>query len=387
MQFKPTISIWVSALSLAALVLTGCDKAAQQPQNRPPQKVEVITVKTQPYTLTRELPGRTIAYRVAEVRPQVDGIILKRLFKEGSDVKEGDQLYQIDPAIYQANVKSARANLASAQALEKRYRALVSTKAVSQQQYDDAKAALLAAQANLETAQVRLRYTKVLAPLSGHISRSLVTEGALVTAGQANALTNINQLDPIYVDITQPSKEILTLRDELASGLLEKVGDNAAKTTLYLEDGTTYQHEGRLEFSEVYVNESTGAVTLRAIFPNPDNKLLPGMFVRARLKEGVRPKAILIPQLAVTRNIKGEAVVMVVDKDNKVEQRVLDVSRVADYNQWLVNQGLQENDKVIVKGLQKVQQGSVVDPIEQSQATNVTKTPESNTQTIGNSGK
>ncbi|AZS51465.1 efflux RND transporter periplasmic adaptor subunit [Entomomonas moraniae] len=387
MQFKPTISIWVPVLSLAALILTGCDKGAQQPQNRSPQKVEVVTVKTQPYTLTRELPGRTIAYRVAEVRPQVDGIILKRLFKEGSDVKEGDQLYQIDPAIYQANVKSARANLASAQALEKRYRALVSTKAVSQQQYDDAKAALLAAQANLETAQVRLRYTKVLAPLSGHISRSLVTEGALVTAGQANALTNINQLDPIYVDITQPSKEILTLRDELASGQLEKDGENAAKTSLSLEDGTTYQHEGRLEFSEVYVNESTGAVTLRAIFPNPDNKLLPGMFVRASLKEGIRPKAILIPQVAVTRNIKGEPVVMVVGKDNKVEQRVLDVSRVADYNQWLVNKGLQENDRVIVKGLQKIQQGAVVDPIEQSQTTNVTKTPESGTQTIGNSGK
>lgn len=366
MQFKPTTSIWISVLSLTVLMLVGCDKSTQQPA-RAPQKVEVVTVKSQPYTLTRDLPGRTVAYRVAEVRPQVEGIILKRLFKEGGDVKEGDQLYEIDPAIYQANLQSALASVASAQALEKRYKLLVQTKAVSQQQYDDAKAALLQAQANLKTAKVRLQYTKVLAPLTGQISRSLVTEGALVTTGQASALTYINQLDPIYVDIVRPSKDILTMRKELAAGILEKVGENAAKTQLTLEDGTIYQHEGRLEFSEVYVNESTGSVTLRAIFPNPDKTLLPGMFVRASLKEGVKQNAILVPQLTVTRNIKGEAVVMVVNKENKVEQKVVEAARVADYNKWLINSGLEDGEKIVISGLQKIQPGMLVDPIEQSQ--------------------
>lgn len=388
MQLKPTLSIWIPALSLSTLLLIGCDKGSEQQQEQPPQKVEVVTVKAQPYTLTRDLPGRTVAYRVAEVRPQVDGIILKRLFKEGGEVKEGEQLYQIDPAIYQADVKSAQANLASAQALEKRYKSLVSSKAVSQQQYDDAKAALLQAQASLQTANVRLRYTKVLASISGRISRSLVTEGALVTTGQANPLTTINQLDPIYVDITQPSKDMLQLREELANGQLEKVGENAAKTVLILEDGSTYEHEGELEFSEVSVNESTGSVTLRAIFKNPDNKLLPGMFVHARLKEGVRQNAILVPQLGVTRNVKGEATAMIVNKENKVEQRILDVSRVANYNQWLVNKGLEENDRIIVKGLQKIQQGTKVEPIEQKASKqNDSSDAVGNEPTLGNSGK
>lgn len=368
MQLKPALSIWISALSLTAILLAGCDKGAQQPA-KGLQKVGVFTVKSQPYTLTRELPGRTVSFRIAEVRPQVDGIILKRLFKEGGDVKEGEQLYEIDPAIYKANVQSALASVASAQALEKRYRLLVQTKAVSQQQYDDAKAALLQAQANLTTARVRLQYTKVLAPLTGRISRSLVTEGALVTSGQATALTTINQLDPIYVDIVRPSKDILTMRQELENGVLEKVGENAAKTALKLEDGSTYAHDGRLEFSEVSVSESTGSVTLRAIFPNPDKTLLPGMFVQARLKEGVKQNAILVPQLSVTRNIKGQATAMVLDKDNKVEQRILDVVRVADYNKWLVNSGLQDGDRVIISGLQKIQVGMQVDPIEEAQTT------------------
>lgn len=385
MQLRPTLSIWVSLLTVSTLLLSGCGKNDQQSgHNQPPQKVEVVTVKAQPYTLTRDLPGRSSAFRVAEVRPQVEGIILKRLFTEGADVKEGEQLYQIDPAIYQADVKSAQASLASSQALEKRYKALVTTKAVSQQQYDDARAALLTAQANLQTAQVRLRYTKVLAPISGRISRSLVTEGALVTTGQANAMATINQLDPIYVDVTQPSKDILKLRQELASGQIEKAGENAAKATLILEDGTLYKHEGRLEFSEVSVNESTGSVTLRAIFPNPNHQLLPGMFVHARLNEGIRQNAILVPQLGVTRNVQGQAVTMVVTKDNKVEQRVLDVSRIADQNKWLVNKGLADGDKVIVKGLQKIQPGKQVDPIEQQQDTNK---PTSDSQNAGNAGK
>lgn len=377
MQLKPALSMWISVLSLTAVLLVGCDKAPQQ-QARGLQKVGIFTVKSQPYTLTRELPGRTVSFRVAEVRPQVDGIILKRLFKEGGEVKEGEPLYEIDPAIYKANVQSAWAAVVSAQALEKRYKQLVQTKAVSQQQYDDAKASLLQAQANLTTAKVKLQYTKVLAPLTGRISRSLVTEGALVTSGQASALTTINQLDPIYVDIVRPSKDILTMRQELAAGILEKVGENAAKTELKLEDGSSYAHAGRLEFSEVSVNESTGSVTLRAIFPNPDKTLLPGMFVQASLKEGVKQDAILVPQLAVTRNIKGEATAMVLDKDNKVEQRVLQVAHVADYNKWLVNSGLKEGDRVIISGLQKIQPGMQVDPIEETKIQATTTTADGN---------
>lgn len=383
MQLKPTFTIWVSVFTFSTFLLGGCNKNDNQAgQQRPPQKVEVVTLKAQPYTLTRDLPGRTSAYRVAEVRPQVEGIILKRFFTEGADVTAGQQLYLIDPAIYKANVQSAEASLASARALEKRYKSLVTTKAVSQQQYDDARAALLTAIANLQTAQVRLRYTKVLAPISGRISRSLVTEGALVTTGQANPMATINQLDPIYVDVTQPSKDILKLRQELASGGLEKAGENAAKATLILEDGSLYAHEGKLEFSEVSVNETTGSVTLRAIFPNPDHQLLPGMFVHARLNEGVRQKAILAPQLGVTRNVQGQATALIVNKDNKVEQRVLEVSRIADKNTWLVDKGIADGERIVIKGLQKVQPGSQVDPIEQnaSQATSVGQNP-------GNAGK
>lgn len=367
MRLKPTLSIWISVLSLTTLLLAGCGQGDGQQGQKPVQKVEVVTIKAQPYMMTTDLPGRTSAYRVAEVRPQVDGIILKRFFTEGSEVKEGDQLYQIDPAIYQADVQRTQANVVAAQALEKRYRSLVATKAVSQQQYDDAKAALLQAQADLKTAQVRLRYTKVLAPITGRIGRSLVTEGALVTAGQASPLASINQLNPIYVDITQPSKDILALREQIDNEQSNKSGETTAKVQLLLENDRVYEHEGELKFSEVSVNESTGSVTLRAVFENPDDKLLPGMFVQARLEQGVRQNAILVPQLGVTRNVQGEAVAMVVDKDNKVEHKILDVSRVANRNQWLVNKGLAEGDRVIVTGLQKIQVGMVVDPVEKGQ--------------------
>ncbi|MGH8465091.1 MAG: efflux RND transporter periplasmic adaptor subunit, partial [Pseudomonas sp.] len=292
MQFKPAVTALVSAVALATL-LSGCKKEEAAPVAQAPQ-VGVVTLKTQAYTLTSDLPGRTTAYRIAEVRPQVNGIILKRLFKEGTEVKEGQQLYQIDPSVYEATLTSAQANLQSTRSLSERYKQLVAEQAVSRQEYDDAQAKRLQAEAALRSAQIDLRYTKVLAPLSGRIGRSAVTEGALVNNGQADAMAVIQQLDPIYVDVTQSSAELLKLRRELESGQLQKVGDNAAKVTLTLEDGSTYRQEGRLEFSEVSVDPTTGSVTLRAVFPNPEHNLLPGMFVHARLKAGVNDQAILV---------------------------------------------------------------------------------------------
>ena len=262
MQFKPAVTALVAAVALASL-LSGCKKEEAAPAPQIPQ-VGVVTLKAQPFTLTTDLPGRTTSYRSAEVRPQVNGIILKRLFKEGSDVKVGQQLYQIDPAIYESAVLSARATLQSAKSLADRYKQLVAEQAVSRQEYDNAEAARLEAEATLNTAQVNLRYTKVLAPLTGRIGRSLYTEGALVTSGQANALAVITQLDPIYVDVTQSSVEMLELRKDLADGRLKKAGENAAKVKLTLPDGSEYGQEGRLEFSEVSVDETTGSVTLRA---------------------------------------------------------------------------------------------------------------------------
>ena len=235
----------------------------------------VVTLQAEPFAVTTELPGRTRAYRIAEVRPQVNGIIQKRLFTEGSEVKAGQQLYQIDAAVYEATLKSAQASLASSKSLADRYAELVKDQAVSKQAYDEARAASLQAEAELERARIDLRYTKVLAPISGRIGRSAVTEGALVSNGQAQELATIQQLDPIYVDVTQPARDLLALRRDLADGRLQKAGENAAKVTLKLEDGSDYGHEGKLEFSEVTVDPGTGSVTLRAVFPNPDKVLLP----------------------------------------------------------------------------------------------------------------
>jgi len=321
--------------------------------------VGVVTLQPQPYTLTSELPGRTSAYRVAEVRPQVNGILQKRLFEEGSEVKAGQQLYQIDAAVYQASYKSAEASLASARSLAERYRELVGDQAVSRQAYDEARAAQLAAEAALERASIDLRYTKVLAPIAGRIGRSAVTEGALVSNGQATALATIQQLDPIYVDVTQSATELLRLRRELADGQLEQAGDNAARVRLTLEDGSAYAHEGRLEFSEVSVDESTGSVTLRAVFPNPEHLLLPGMYVQAELVAGVNRQAILAPQQGVTRNPRGDATALVVNASNVVEARVLQASRTAG-NYWLVTSGLVAGDRLITEGLQFVKPGNEV---------------------------
>jgi membrane fusion protein (multidrug efflux system) len=367
MQFKPAVTALVSAVALATL-LSGCKKEEAAPAPQAPL-VGVVTLQPQAFTLTSELPGRTTAFRVAEVRPQVNGIILKRLFKEGSEVKEGQQLYQIDPSVYEANLANAQANLQATRSLAERYKQLIDEQAVSKQEYDDANAKRLQAEASLKSAQIDLRYTKVLAPISGRIGRSSVTEGALVSNGQTNAMATIQQLDPIYVDVTQSTAELLKLRRDLESGQLQKAGENAAKVQLILEDGSKFAQEGRLEFSEVSVDETTGSVTLRAVFPNPEHTLLPGMFVHARLQAGVNANAILAPQQGVTRDLKGTPTAMVVNQQNKVELRQLKASRTLG-SDWLIEEGLNPGDRLITEGLQYVRPGVEV---KVGEATNVKK--------------
>jgi len=367
MQFKPAVTALVSAVALATL-LSGCKKEEAAPAPQAPL-VGVVTLQPQAFTLTSELPGRTTAFRVAEVRPQVNGIILKRLFKEGSEVKEGQQLYQIDPSVYEANLANAQANLQATRSLAERYKQLIDEQAVSKQEYDDANAKRLQAEASLKSAQIDLRYTKVLAPISGRIGRSSVTEGALVSNGQTNAMATIQQLDPIYVDVTQSTAELLKLRRDLESGQLQKAGENAAKVQLILEDGSKFAQEGRLEFSEVSVDETTGSVTLRAVFPNPEHTLLPGMFVHARLQAGVNANAILAPQQGVTRDLKGTPTAMVVNQENKVELRQLKANRTLG-SDWLIEEGLNPGDRLITEGLQYVRPGVEV---KVGEATNVKK--------------
>ncbi|WP_026639703.1 efflux RND transporter periplasmic adaptor subunit [Bordetella petrii] len=359
----------IAALA-AALAVAGCGKDADPPAAGKPQ-VGVVTLTTRPVQLTTELPGRTAAFRVAEVRPQVSGIVTKRLFTEGGQVRAGQQLYQIDPALYQASYNSQQAALARAQAqlktaglLVQRYKPLAESRAVSRQAYDDAVAArdqaaadVQAAKAALETARISLVYTKVLSPIDGIIGRSSITEGALVTANQAAPLASVQQIDPIYVDVTQSSVDLLRLKSALESGLLQRQADkDSARATLTLADGSQYGHEGTLQFSEVTVDEGTGSVTLRAVFPNPDNKLLPGMFVRARIIEGTVPQGVLAPQRGITRDQRGRPTALVVNAENKAELRLLTVDRAIG-DQWLVTSGLQAGDRVIVEGVQNVRPG------------------------------
>jgi len=358
MPIKSANAALMSILAVAVF-LAGCQEEAAPPAQQKPT-VGVVTLQAEPFAVTTDLPGRTRAYRIAEVRPQVNGIIQKRLFTEGSEVKAGQQLYQIDAAVYEATLKSAQASLASSKSLADRYAELVKDQAVSKQAYDEARAASLQAEAELERARIDLRYTKVLAPISGRIGRSAVTEGALVSNGQAQELATIQQLDPIYVDVTQPARDLLALRRDLADGRLQKAGENAAKVTLKLEDGSDYGHEGKLEFSEVAVDPGTGSVTLRAVFPNPDKVLLPGMFVHAQLVAGLKSEAILVPQQGVTRNTKGEPTAMVVNAENKVELRQIKTERAVG-NRWLVGEGLQPGDRVITEGLQFIQPGVEVE--------------------------
>ncbi|GAB2876104.1 MULTISPECIES: efflux RND transporter periplasmic adaptor subunit [Microvirgula] len=377
MQINRTVAQLTAAgiLLSGSILLTGCGKKDAPPPPGP-QEVSVVSVVSQQLAMTTELPGRTSSFQIAEVRPQVGGIIQKRLFREGADVKAGQPLYQIDPATYRAAYDSARATLAKADAnlttarlKAERYRELVSINAVSKQEYDDADAAfkqaaadVAGARAAVESARINLDYTRVSSPISGRIGKSTVTPGALVTQNQADALTTVQQIDPIYVDVTQSSTEVLRLRRELESGKLARAGNGGARVKLRLEDGSDYAHEGRLEFSDITVDQGTGAITIRAVFPNPERNLLPGMYVRAVLEEGVNDQAILVPQQGVTRNHKGEATALVVGQDNKVAERVLNVSRTIG-DKWLVNSGLKQGDRVIVEGLQKVHPGAVVKPV------------------------
>jgi len=357
------------------LTVTGCRKhgnIAGPPRGGDPE-VAVVVVQPERVVLTTELPGRTSALLVAEVRPQVSGIIQKRLFEEGGDVKAGEVLYQIDPALYEATYAGAKAAMARVEAnlLSLRYKAvrykdLVAIKAVSQQEYDDTVAALQQAEAELEvnkaavdTARINLTYTSITAPISGRIGKSSVTIGALVTANQGAPLSVIQQLDPVYVDATQSSANLLRLKRNIASGNLKRDGADQAKVRLILEDGTPYPLEGTLKFFDVTVDPGTGTFILRMIFPNPDHILLTGMYVRAIIEEGVNEQAILVPQQGVTRDPKGNAITLVVDDSDKVEQRVLTIERAIG-DKWLVNKGLKPGDRVILEGLQRARPGSPV---------------------------
>lgn len=372
-----------SLLILASLALAACGQSEGEHAAQGPLKAGYITVKAQPYTFTTELPGRTTPYQIAEVRPQVTGLIEKRLFKEGVEVKAGDPLYQIDNKLYRAAVESAQADLASAAANQKvanlkaeRYAKLVKRKMISEQDYDQARAnlgqanaAVAAAQAALDTAKINLGYTTIRAPISGRIGRSNVTAGALVTANQASSLATIRRLDPIYVDLSQSYQNLTALREAMRSGQLEKVGQDKARVTLVMKDGSQYGLDGTLQFSEYSVDPSTGAVSLRALFPNPNGDLLPGMFVRARLPQGTNKNAILVPQKAITIEPNGSASALVVGPDNKVQSRTVTTEQAVD-GQWLISKGLKPGDKLIVDNLQKLRPGMPVNPVpaDQNQA-------------------
>lgn len=365
----------ISLLAITGIfLLTGCqqeqDAAAGQSQT-PPAKVDVMTLKAQTVTLTRTLPARTVAYRKAEVRPQVNGIIEKRLFEEGAQVEAGQQLYQIEPALYEAALANAKAELAraeaavkSAKARESRYQNLLKDKAISRQEYDDALATYQQAQAEIKvqqaavkSAETNLGYTHVNAPISGRIGKSNVTEGALVTAQQSGVLATIHQLDPIYVDIAQPAKELLTLRKKIIDRELDQ--ESAPMVSLTLEDGSEYGEQGQLQFAEVDVDPSTGDVVLRAIMPNPQQLLLPGMFVRAEIVEGQQDNAILAPQKSISFDRDGKAAALIVDANDNVVNRQLTLGRAIG-NNWLVKSGLDDGDRIITAGLQKVSPGATV---------------------------
>ncbi len=368
------------ALSLAvALSLSACGGGEQEGRQGGPGQVTVATLKSEQVGLTRELPGRTNAFLVAEVRPQVSGIVAKRLFTEGGLVSAGQPLYQIDDASYRAQANSARAQLVRAEATAnaarlsaKRITELAKVDAVSQQDLENAVATqkqadadVGAAKASLDAANVTLGYARITAPIAGRIGKSSVTQGALVSAGQADALATVQQLDPIYVDLTQSAAELLELRRELAAGRLKD--NQTLPVTILLEDGAEFSHKGTLEFSEVSVDPTTGSYALRVKVDNPDQVLMPGMYVRAVVGSGVRENALLVPMQGIARDAKGDTTAMVVGKDNKVEVRPVKVSRALG-DKWLVEDGLQPGDKVIVEGLQKIQPGMPVQATEKGAA-------------------
>lgn len=374
----PRSFLFISLFMIGSSALVGCSESSDQNGSQPSAQqaplVGVVTIKSEPASLVSELPGRITAFQTAEIRPQVSGIIRKREFTEGSQVKQGQSLYSIDAAPYEAALASAKAALARAEAnlqvnqsRVKRLGELVKDNLVSKQDYEDsqavfkqAQADVLAAKAQVKSSQINVDYTRVTAPISGQISKSSVTAGALVTANQGQALAVISQLDPIYVDITQSSVDLLRLKQAVATGIISQ-SDESAKVSLVLENGETYSHQGSLQFSEVTVDPTTGSITLRAIFPNPDGVLLPGMYARAEIQEGVRQDAIMVPQRGVTRNARGEATALVVNADNIVEARVLKTNRTQG-DQWLIEDGLNEGDRVIVEGVQFARPGAPVNP-------------------------
>lgn len=365
-------------LGFAAMLISGCEEQGATGGNTPPARPEVgvVTLHPQSAAITAELPGRTAASQLAEVRPQVNGIIRERLFQEGSEVIQGTVLYQIDPASYQAAYDSAvaaqqkaEAAVPSAQAKVDRLQTLFKQKVVSQQDLDDAlaslaqaKAEVAGAQASVETARINLAYTKITAPISGRIGKSSLTPGALVTASQETALTIIRQLDPINVDVTESSTKLLNLRQAIAEGRIKLNGPDIT-VKLKLDNGAIYPQSGKIEFAEANVDQATSTFTLRAEFPNPDRLLLPGMYVRAIVQGAVAENSFVVPQRAVTRNAKGEATAMVVKEDGKVEERIL-VTRSSVGNNWLVEKGINDGDRVIVEGLQLVRAGQEATPVE-----------------------
>ncbi len=365
-----------SLLAAAMAVLGACGPSAPPQAQRPPPEVGVIEMQPAPFELSTQLPGRTAAFRVAEVRPQVSGIVQKRLFEEGSTVRAGQALYQIDPAPYQAAAQRAAAELKRARAAAEvarlkaeRFAPLARAGAVPKQDNDDVQAAYRQALANveaagaaLETARIDVSYTRVQSPIAGVIGESYITEGALVTAGQPQRLAQVTQLDPIYVDIQRPTSELLQLRREFEAGRLERTGPDTARIELLLEDGSVYPLAGQLEFSGVTVDPGTGSVNLRAVYPNPDHHLLPGMYVRGRLREGVEPAALLVPQRAVTRDSEGRASVLVVGGDNKLEVHIIETRRAAG-DAWLVGRGLSVGDRVVVRGPLRLSPGMPVTPV------------------------
>ncbi|MCP3408322.1 efflux RND transporter periplasmic adaptor subunit [Bradyrhizobium sp. CCGB01] len=375
---------------LALLSLAACGEQSQAPvaQQAAPE-VGVVTLKPQQAKVSTVLPGRVVAYQVSEVRPQVTGILLKRDFVEGAEVKEGDQLYEIDPIQYkaalasaEAAVQRAEATLVSVKLKAARKTQLLQTNAASQQDVDDAVAAykqgeadVSAAQANRDTAAIALDRTKVAASISGRIGKSTITPGALVTASQATAMTTIQQLDPVYVDLDQSTSEMERLRSQIASGKLKRPAEGV-QVELLMESGRAYGHKGKYGFTDTSVNESTGSVSSRAIFANPERALLPGMYVRARVVAGVDPAAILVPQRAVSRNPLGQAVAMFVDKDGRIEQRTLDLGEEIDGN-WLVRSGAKPGDRLVVEGTQKARPGASVKTVEVAvdPATGLTENP------------
>lgn len=367
----------LAVVLVSGFLFSGCGSKAHEAPQQAAMEVGTVTVRAERVVLTRELPGRTVASRVADIRPQVNGLILKRIFEEGALVKEGDLLYQIDPAQYQAAydqakaaVAMAEANVPAARSREARFKELVASRAVGLQDYDNALAALQQAEAQLEAskaaleaAKINFSYTPIKAPISGYIGRSSVTEGAMVTAYQPVPLATVQQLDPIYVDVPQSTAELIKLQQSMANGTLNSDNDGQKKVSIIREDGTLYPQEGTLAFRDVTVSQTTGSVIVRMTVPNPDRVLLPGMFVRAVIREGYIEKGILLTQSGVSRDSKGNPYAWVIDKNGNAMTRMLTLDRAIG-DKWLVSSGLEDGEKVIVQGLQRLRPGVAVTAVE-----------------------